>query len=355
MTQDPILPDLVILSLPGFLILIAAEIGDCYLRGKMAYEIRDTTASLLMGLGNLAIGVPTGIAIYFAWSWIAQFRLFDLGYAWWSFLLVLLADDVTHYWAHRLSHRIRFWWAMHVNHHSSQHFNLSTALRQPWTDRLSFAWLFWVPMILLGFPPLLVIFQRKVSLVYQFWLHTESIGRLPRWFEAIMNTPSHHRVHHAANPCYLDRNYAGILIVWDKLFGTFAPELERCDYGIVKNIGTFNPLRIAFHEWIALAKDMVRAGSWRERFIYAFGLPGRSFDGSRRTTDQIRAEWEATRTSHGQPDHDSGARQPPDGDGPILPSRRRIPWGKSALASFAVVGPTRPLHSESTHDEPVQA
>jgi sterol desaturase/sphingolipid hydroxylase (fatty acid hydroxylase superfamily) len=290
------LPDLIGLSLPAFFALILAEIAASYLRRKTAYEIRDTSASLSMGAGNLAIGIPTGLGVFAVWSWFAQFRLFDLGFTWWSVVLVVLADDLTHYWAHRFSHRVRFWWAMHVNHHSSQHFNLSTALRQPWTDRLSAAWLIWVPMILLGFPPLLVVFQRKVSLVYQFWIHTEAIGRLPSWFEAIMNTPSHHRVHHATNPRYLDRNYAGIFIVWDRLFGTFSAEtaIDPCRYGIVKNIGTFNPFRIAFHEWAAIAKDVAGAASWRERLVYVFGLPGRCFDGSRQTTDEIRASWQAT-------------------------------------------------------------
>ena len=295
MTTELRLPDLVQLALPVFALLILLEIAMAHLRRQPAYEICDTAASLLMGAGNLAIALPTGLAVYAFWSLLHPYRLFDIGYAWWSFLLVLFADDLTHYWCHRLSHRMRFWWAMHVNHHSSQHFNLSTALRQPWTERFTFPWLFWVPLILIGFPPLLVVFQRKLSLVYQFWIHTEVIDRLPWWFEAVMNTPSHHRVHHATNPRYIDRNYAGIFIVWDKLFGSFVAEeaSDPCRYGIIKNIGTFNPLRIAFHEWVAIAWDVMSAASWRERFIYIFGPPGWSHDASRQTTDEIRADWEA--------------------------------------------------------------
>ncbi len=292
MTLEPKLPDPVQLAIPAFIVLVLLEIAVSRLKGRAAYELRDTTASLMMGLGNLAVGLVVGGAIYLATSWVHQYQLLDLGYRWWTFLLILFAEDLTYYAFHRLSHRSRFWWAAHVNHHSSQHYNLSTALRQTWTGGL-FHWVLWLPLALIGFPPALIAFEKGVSLVYQFWIHTEMIGRLPWWFEAVMNTPSHHRVHHATNPRYLDRNYAGVFIIWDKLFGSFVAEEEAdpCRYGIVRNIGTFNPLRVAFHEWVAMARDIVRSPSWRQRLVLAFGLPGRCFDGSRQTTDEIRAAW----------------------------------------------------------------
>jgi sterol desaturase/sphingolipid hydroxylase (fatty acid hydroxylase superfamily) len=296
MTLEPRLADPVQLAIPAFILLVLIEIGVTRLRREPAYEIRDTAASLAMGLGNLVIGIVLGLATYAAANWVYQYRLLDLGYAWWSFVLVLFAEDLTYYWFHRLSHRSRFWWAAHINHHSSQHYNLSTALRQTWTGGL-FQWVLWLPLALVGFPPALVVFQKGMSLVYQFWIHTETIRRLPRWFEAVINTPSHHRVHHATNPRYLDRNYAGVLIIWDRLFGSFVAEdaREPCRYGIVKNIGTFNPLRIAVHEWVAIGRDLARAPSWRARLAYAFGRPGWSPDGSRQTTDAIRASWQARR------------------------------------------------------------
>jgi sterol desaturase/sphingolipid hydroxylase (fatty acid hydroxylase superfamily) len=292
MTFEPKLADPVQLAIPAFILLVLIEIGVARLRGVAAYELRDTAASLAMGLGNLVIALVLAVGTYVAANWVYHYRIFDLGYAWWSFVLVLFAEDFTYYWFHRLSHRSRFWWAAHINHHSSQHYNLSTALRQTWTGGL-FQWVLWLPLALVGFPPALIVFQKGVSLVYQFWIHTETINRLPRWFEAVMNTPSHHRVHHATNPRYLDRNYAGVFIIWDRLFGSFVPEDERepCRYGIVKNIGTFNPLRIAFHEWVAIGQDLARAPSWRARLAYAFGLPGWSPDGSRQTTDAIRTAW----------------------------------------------------------------
>lgn len=292
MTLEPKLANPVELAIPTFIVLVLLEIGVARLRRLPAYEIRDTAASLAMGLGNLVIGLAAGGMAYLALNGVYQFRLFTLGYAWWGFVLILFAEDVTYYWFHRLSHRCRFWWAAHINHHSSQHYNLSTALRQTWSGGV-FEWVLWLPLALIGFPPALIVFQKGISLVYQFWIHTETIGTLPRWFEAVMNTPSHHRVHHATNPRYLDRNYAGILIIWDKLFGTFTAEdkSDPCRYGITRNIGTFNPLRIALHEWVAIGRDLASATSWRQRLAYLFGLPGRSFDGTRQTSDEIRAAW----------------------------------------------------------------
>jgi sterol desaturase/sphingolipid hydroxylase (fatty acid hydroxylase superfamily) len=249
-----------------------------------------------MGLGSTVAGLLIGGVVVAASLAVYQHRLFEIPMtAVWAWVAIFLLEDLTYYWFHRLSHERRFWWAAHVNHHSSQHYNLSTALRQTWTGGISGTWLLWLPLSLLGFPPAMVAIQKGISLVYQFWIHTEAIGRMPRWFEAVFNTPSHHRVHHARNPRYLDRNYAGILIVWDRLFGTFEPELdeEPCRYGIVKNIGAFNPLRVAFHEWVAIGRDLAGARSLREAAGYLFGPPGWSPDGSRLTSEALRARWRA--------------------------------------------------------------
>ena len=216
MIPDSPLPNPVQLAVPVFIVLVLLEIGVAWWRGRKAYELRDPAASLLMGLGNLGVGLVIGVAVFAVNGVLYRHRLFDIRYVWWGFLVLLLADDFVYYWWHRLSHRSRFWWASHVNHHSSQHYNLSTALRQTWTGGL-YQWLLWLPLALVGFPPAMIAFQQGVSLVYQFWIHTELIDRLPGPVEAVMNTPSHHRVHHATNPRYLDRNYAGIFIVWDRL------------------------------------------------------------------------------------------------------------------------------------------
>ncbi len=211
--------------------------------------------------------------------------------AWWTFVLLFLAEDLCYYAFHRASHEIRFFWAAHVNHHSSQHYNLSTALRQSWTTPFTGPW-FWMILPLLGFAPWMVLLQQAISLLYQYWIHTEAIGRLG-WLEYVFNTPSHHRVHHGANPQYLDRNHAGILIVWDRLFGTFEPERAPVRYGLTTNLTSHNPLHIAFHEWRAIGADLRRARSLREAFLYVFGPPGWSPDGSRQTSRQLRAAAES--------------------------------------------------------------
>jgi len=285
-------PDVVMLSVPLFIGLLVVEIIWIRLKGKGgSYETRDTATSLLMGAGNVVAGVALGFVAYGFFSWLWGFRLFDLGTSLLVIALCFVLDDLRYYWVHRFGHRVRWVWASHVNHHSSQHYNLSTALRQTWTATFTLMMVLRAPLILLGFSPEMVLFVGGTNLVYQFWIHTEAIYKMPRWFEAVMNTPSHHRVHHGRDPKYLDTNYAGVFIIWDKLFGTFVPEQETPDYGLVQNLGTFNPLRVAFHEWRAMLADIFAPNlTLRQRFAYALKPPGWSHDGSRKTSDQIKAE-----------------------------------------------------------------
>ncbi|NWG46235.1 MAG: sterol desaturase family protein [Alphaproteobacteria bacterium] len=284
-------PDPVKWAIPVFILLVVAEMVYGRLTGRVRFETRDTLASLTMGLGNLVSGLAFGFLLLWAYDLAYAHRLFDIGYSWWAFLACFLAEDLAYYWFHRVSHERRLFWASHVVHHSSQHYNLSTALRQTWTGKLAFTFIFWIPLMLIGFPPAMVIFFSGLSLVYQFWIHTEAIGRMGP-FEWIFNTPSHHRVHHATNPKYLDANYAGVLIVWDRLFGSFVPEdrAEPCEYGIIKRLGTFNPLVIAFHEWVAMGRDALSARSLRGALGYLFGPPGWREDGTGRTVRVIKAE-----------------------------------------------------------------
>ncbi len=292
--DDPSYPDIVTLAVPLFILAMLAEILAVRFRGaRGGFETRDTLTSLLMGAGNVVVGLLLGFVAWGFFSWLWQFRLWDLGTAWWTVALCFVLDDLRYYWYHRIAHTCRWVWAEHVAHHSSQHYNLSTALRQSWTGLLTGMMILRAPLILLGFHPAMVLFSGGINLIYQFWIHTETIDRMPRWFEAIFNTPSHHRVHHGRNAEYLDANYAGTLIVWDRLFGTFVPERREAppEYGLVSNIATFNPIRVAFHEWAALARDVARPGlTLRQRLGYAFGPPGWSHDGSRRTSGQLKDE-----------------------------------------------------------------
>ncbi len=293
----PDFPKVTQLAIPFFVIAMLAElVWIRWMQGKGEFETRDTLTSLLMGVGNVAMGLFFGFLSYGVLMWFWQFRLFDLGFYWWVGLTAFLLDDLRYYWYHRFAHRVRWFWAEHVNHHSSQHYNLSTALRQSWTGNFTGAVLLSVPLTILGFHPAFVAFVYGFNLVYQFWIHTETIGKMPAWFEAVMNTPSHHRVHHATNARYLDANYAGTLIVWDRLFGTFVPEeaADKPRYGLVSNVATFNPLKVAFHEWVAMARDAAAPGlTLSQRLKYLFMPPGWSHDGSRKTSETIKAEYVA--------------------------------------------------------------
>ncbi|MBA4802883.1 MAG: sterol desaturase family protein [Euryhalocaulis sp.] len=307
----PELPDPVTFAIPAFVGLIVVEMLFVRFTGRGRYEPRDTLTSLMMGLGNTISGVLFGF-LAFGWSmFVYQFALFDIGFAWWAFAIAFIGDDFLYYWWHRASHRVRWFWAAHVIHHSSQHYNLSTALRQTWTGQLTFSFIiFGTPLALLGFHPAIIAFVSGLNLIYQFWIHTEAVKRFPPWFEAVMNTPSHHRVHHATNPRYLDSNYAGVFIVWDRMFGTFEPERddEPCRYGIVRNLGTFNPLKVAFHEWYGIGKDVASARSVGHAFGYAFRPPGWSPDGSRDTSETIKARWKESLARKG------GIKAPRDED-----------------------------------------
>ena len=291
------LPDVVPYAVPLFILTMLVELAIGRIRGGARYQVHDSAASLAMGSGNLVIGMLLGFITYSAHAALAPYALFDLGYAWWVFLLAFLLEDHSYYWFHRVSHERRWLWAAHVNHHSSQHYNLSTALRQTWSSHLALGWVFWLPLTLIGIDPAITFFFGGISLVYQYWIHTELIDRLPAPIEAVFNTPSHHRVHHASNPRYLDANYAGILIIWDRLYRSFVPEqsIEAVRYGLVHDLGTFNPLRIAFHEWVNIARDLSGARSLREVVGYTWGPPGWSPDGSRKTSLMLQEEW-ASRT-----------------------------------------------------------
>ncbi len=285
-------------AIPGFVLLVVLEMIWAKRRAPDAYEPRDTLISLAMGLGSNVAGLLTAGLVAAAFVGLYQYRLFDVPWTWWAWPLCFVLDDLAYYGFHRTAHRVRWFWASHVNHHSSQHYNLSTALRQTWTGTIALGFIFRLPLLLIGFPPAMIFFCAGLNLIYQFWFHTEAIQKCPRWFEAVMNTPSHHRVHHATNPVYLDRNYAGVFIVWDRLFGTFQPELDdqQIRYGIVKQLGSFNLLWVAFHELIGIARD-VWSAPWGAKLGYLWRPPGWSHDNSRDTSDALREQWQALQSA----------------------------------------------------------
>lgn len=280
-------PAILYFAIPGFVLLLVLEAWYSWKEQKHLYETRDTFSSLAMGIGNVITGFVSKFIVFGAFALIYRFRLFTLENTWWMWVLAFFADDFSYYCFHYVSHNVRWFWASHVVHHSSQHYNLSTALRQTWTGNLTGAFIFWMWMPLLGFHPFVVILMQQISLIYQFWIHTEAVQTLPRPFEFIFNTPSHHRVHHASNLKYLDKNHGGILIIWDRIFGTFKAEEERPVYGITKNIHTYNPVRIALQEWGDMLKQAWQAGSIRQAINYLWRPPGWSHNGTSKTTRQL--------------------------------------------------------------------
>ncbi len=288
----PKLPNPIDYAVPAFILLIILEMLWAKRNAPEKYEPRDTLSSLLFGFGNSVAGILFGATLYGVMISIYEMRLATIPWTWWAWGLCFIIDDLAYYGFHRAAHRVRWFWASHVNHHSSQHYNLSTALRQTWTGFFAISFVFRSPLALIGFHPSMIFFVGGLNLIYQFWIHTEVIGKLPRWFEAVMNTPSHHRVHHAINPRYLDRNYAGVFIIWDRMFGSFEAETgeDPARYGIIRQLGGFNLLWGVFHEWIGIAQDLVRAPI-NAKLGYLLRPPGWSHDSSRESSDTIRQKW----------------------------------------------------------------
>jgi len=276
--------DLTIVAIPAFLALLALELVVAKGLGREIQETRDTWTSLALGLGSLFAGAAWKTVSAGLYVTAHEHRLVELGNGPWAFALALVAVDFAYYWFHRLHHEVRVLWASHVPHHSSQHYNLSTALRQSWTPFTGLP--FYLPLAFF-FSPLQIATAYGINLLYQFWIHTELIDRLGP-LEKVFNTPSHHRVHHGANVAYLDRNYGGILIVWDRWFGSFEPEREPVRYGLTKNLSSFNPVVAAFGEFAAVIRDALAAPSLRDALGYLLRPPGWQPRGAGATASDLK-------------------------------------------------------------------
>lgn len=284
-------PALLYYAIPGFLLLLSLEAWFSYRENRHLYEAKDTWSSLSLGIGNVVIGFATKAMIYAVFLFLYEHRFFQ----WnernaWYWVFLFFADDFSYYWFHRSAHHVNWFWASHVVHHSSQRYNLAAALRQTWTGNATGSFLFWAWLPLVGFHPVWVLFMQQISLIYQFWIHTEVVDRLPKPLEWVLNTPSHHRVHHGTNLKYLDKNHGGILIIWDRLFGSFQPEEERPTYGLTKNIDSFNPFTVAFKTWGELFAAAKSSGSLKNALRYLTRPPGWSHDGRTKTVAELRKE-----------------------------------------------------------------
>jgi sterol desaturase/sphingolipid hydroxylase (fatty acid hydroxylase superfamily) len=284
-----------LLALPIFFIAILIEItAKKLLNARGTLNSTDDSVSIFMGLMSV---VTNGAAAFITLGmllWAEQYKIIELPLTLMVILACFILDDLRYYLHHRIAHRCRWPWAMHIIHHSSRRYSLAVALRQGWTKHFTGTTVLKIPLVLVGFDPILVIFCGALNAVYQFFLHTETVHKLPKWFEAVFNTPSHHRVHHGKNPEYLDSNYAGTLIIWDKIFGTFVPESDNAypDYGLVKDFETFNPFKIFIHEYWGILKDVFGSKrSVKDRLLYIVAPPGWSHDNSRKTSKDIKREY----------------------------------------------------------------
>ncbi len=290
------------LALPILLVIAMAE-AIWMLRHQLSYPWRQTGVTAIIALGQSASAALFGGGVTAALSWVWGHRLLTIPFDHaWTWLALFVGVEFCYYWFHRASHVCRWFWATHVVHHTPERMVLSGAIRLGWTSAISGAFGFYVPLVWLGFAPQAVFGVLAANLLYQYWLHTELVPTLGP-LEWVFNTPSHHRVHHARNTEYLDANFGGVLIVFDRLFGTFVAENadNPCDYGLVKPIGSEHPLRIALGEWIAIGRDLRHPGSIRNALGYLFGAPGWSPDGSGQTTANIRAQSAVAKTASHRP------------------------------------------------------
>ncbi len=301
---------LVLISTPIYFIIIGLELLLSHISRRKAYTLKDSLNNLYLMLLN------SGIDLAFRLIYLAILQYFFLhavmhlqnAFAYW--LILLFAEDFLFYWLHRFDHEIRFFWATHVTHHSSEHLNFSVGFRSSVFQPL-YRFIYFIPLAWFGFKPLDIVFMYSATQIWGIFVHTEMINKMG-WLEYVLITPSHHRVHHASNAKYLDKNMGMFLVIWDKLFGTFQKELpankyQPIKYGLTKNIQSSNTATIVFHEWRQMWKDIFQKNiTLRQRLGYLFGPPGWSHDGSRLTSDEMRAsedtETLTKKSCYSQPD-----------------------------------------------------
>ncbi len=273
--------DLALYAVPAFAVLMFVEWLDARRdRDHAATGIsrRDTATNwITYGLGQLSKPLLQYVLPFSTIVVAASLTPLHLpANRWWVWAIGLVVTDFCYYWAHRADHRIRLLWTAHSVHHSSTYFNLSTAIRLPWLNPIAsiVRSLAWAPAALLGFPAWMIFLLITLGLLYQFPIHTQRVGNLWAPIEFLFNTPAHHRVHHGSNTPYIDRNYGGVFIIWDRMFGSFAAESEPIRYGLTHDIGTENPVKVNYHEFAAMIRDVRHARSWKGRLGYVFGPPG---------------------------------------------------------------------------------
>lgn len=288
------LPPIIHWAAPVMFALVFLEWGISAYQKRDIYDTKDFLAASTIGIGNVLISALIKFSLFAVVLFFYNLFPWSIPPAWWSYPLCLIILDFFRYWAHRCGHEQRFWWATHVVHHNSEKYNFSVSFRLSWIQHLKV--IFFLPVAMMGFHPVVFFIVHQIEVLYQFWIHTEYIKKLPKPIEFIFTTPSHHRVHHSSDEKYLDKNYGSTFIIWDRIFGTFQPEEERPNYGITKKLNTYNPLYLIFHEFIDLLNDLKKVKSFKQGFKLVFSKPGTQVVGRELllnpTTDQIRESLE---------------------------------------------------------------
>lgn len=281
---------LIMISTPIYILVIGAELLFSYIHEKKYYSTKGIFANVYLSALNFSLDILVRGVCLFVLNYFYQFKFTEIQnpIAYWTVLLI--AQDFMFYWLHRVDHYCRLFWAVHVTHHSSEEFNLTVGFRSSVFQPL-YRFIYFIPLSLFGFKGIDIMFIYAATQIYGILIHTKTVGKLGllEWF---LSTPSHHRVHHASNVKYLDKNMGMVLIIWDRLFGTFQEEdkNEQVVYGLTENIKTYHPLKMVFHEWISIGKDLRKPSSVRAKFMYVFGPPGWSHDGSKKTARQLRRQ-----------------------------------------------------------------
>jgi sterol desaturase/sphingolipid hydroxylase (fatty acid hydroxylase superfamily) len=283
---------LILISTPIYLFIIGLELLLTHLQHRNAYTFKDTITNVYLMLLNGGLDLIFRVVSLAALQYFFLHAVYDWHNAALYWVVLLIAEDFLYYWLHRFDHEIRLFWAVHVTHHSSQKMNFTVGFRSSVFQPL-YRFIYFIPLAYVGFKPMDILFIYSATQIWGIFVHTEMIKKMG-WLEYILITPSHHRVHHASNPKYLDKNMGMFLVLWDKMFGTFQPELPETEYqpikyGLTKNLEKPNAASIVFHEWLTIGKDVFQKGiTFKDRWNYLFGPPGWSHDGSRLTSEQMR-------------------------------------------------------------------
>lgn len=272
--QQMDLPPIIPYAAPVLFVLVLLEYILSLYKNRDVYVGKDFMAASVIGIVNGIISAVIKLGLFAIILFFYNLVPWQIPHTWWSYILCIVSIDFFRYWAHKVAHEQLFWWATHVTHHSSQQYNFSVSFRLSWTQHIKI--IFFIPVVLMGFHPIVFFICHQIEVLYQFWIHTEFINKLPKPIEYIFVTPSHHRVHHATNPQYIDKNYGSTFIVWDRIFGTFEPEVEKPIYGITEQVNSYNPVYLVFHVWIDIVNGLKKVTSLKEAYKLLFGKPGAS-------------------------------------------------------------------------------